>query len=115
MIAKFPFPAQGFGHLAQPNLNPFSSSTAEICQHVAHYPHWVLATVVPMWAFTAFLGTWIAGRLGSRGSAIFLAFLLLAAVLFNFSMLPYPLWFKIVQPIAIAAAVVYGCLGSASR
>ncbi len=98
-----------FSSVVHPLPADFDGSMEQMCAHVANYPHWVLAVAVPMWGFTAFLGTWIAGRLGNRGSAIFLALLLLAAVLWNVSMLPYPLWFKIVQPIAILIAVVYAC------
>jgi hypothetical protein len=97
-----------FSSVVHPFPPDFKGTEEEICTHVARYPHWVLAAAVPMWGFTAFLGTWLAGRLGNRGSALFLALLLVAALAFNLSMLPYPLWFKIVQPIAILIAVIYG-------
>lgn len=97
-----------FSSVVHPFPPDFQGTTEEICEHVARYPHWVLAVVVPMWGATAFLGTWLAGRLGNRGCAIFLALLLQAAVICNISMLPYPLWFKIVQPLTILIAVVYG-------
>ncbi len=97
-----------FSSVVHPTPPEFQGTMEEMCAHVANYPHWVLAVVVPMWGFTAFLATWIAARFGNNGSAIFLALLLLAAVIFNLSMLPYPLWFKIVQPIAILIAVAYG-------
>lgn len=86
----------------------FGETMDEMCQHVADYPDWVLAVVVPAWGFSVFLSTWIARRIGSRGAAIFTGVLLLAAVLFNISMLPYPIWFKIVMPIAILPAIVLG-------
>jgi hypothetical protein len=38
--------------------------------------------------------------------------LLLAAVIWNVAMLPYPLWFKLVQPVVVAIAVVYGVIAS---
>ena len=86
---------------------PDSPQTYEaMCAHVANYPQWVLAAVVPMWAATAYLSTWIAGRLGGRGCAVFVAVLLLSAVMYNLSMLPYPLLFKVAQLIAIVVAVV---------
>lgn len=97
-----------FSAVVHPVPPDFHGSQEEMCAHVANYPYWVLAAVVPMWSITAFLGTWVAGRLGNRGCAIFLALLLLAAVTFNLSMLPYPLWFKLAQPIAIVIAVVFG-------
>jgi hypothetical protein len=95
-----------FSAVVHPFPPDFKHTPEEMTAHVARYPQWVLAVVVPMWAATAFISTWIAGRLGGRGVAIFIAVLLLAAVMCNLSMLPYPLWFKIVQPIAIVLAIV---------
>lgn len=83
----------------------FQPTQQEMCDHVARYPHWVLATVVPMWAAISFIGVWIAGRWGRRLGAGVIAMLLLAALGMNVLMLPYPLWFKIVQPMAIIAAI----------
>ena len=95
-----------FSSVVHPFPPDFDGTPEEMCAHVAWYPHWVLAAVVPMWGGTAFVGTWIAGRFGNRISAIFLALLLLAAVTLNLVMLPYPLWFKISQPLAILIAVI---------
>lgn len=86
----------------------FKNTPEEMVAHVARYPHWVLATAVPMWGLIAFLATWLAGWLGYRGCAIFMALLLLAALACNLSMLPYPLWFKIVQSLAVLIAVAIG-------
>jgi hypothetical protein len=97
-----------FSSVVHPTPADFKGTHEEMCAHVANYPQWVLAAVVPMWGFTAFVSTWLAGRLGNRGCAVFLAVLLLAAVIFNLSMLPYPAWFKVVQPIVILIAVAYG-------
>jgi len=88
---------------------PSGATMEEMCQHVAGYPHWILALVVPAWGVTAFVSTWIAQRIGNRGCAILIGLLLLAAVVFNISMLPYPIWFKIVNLLVIPAAVVLGC------
>lgn len=104
-----------FSSVVHPVPADFAGTTEEMCAHVARYPHWVLGVVVPMWGVTALVGTWIAGRLGSRGSALLMAALLVIAVLFNLAMLPYPLWFKIVQPIAVLAAVVFGYRWSRRR
>ncbi len=91
--------------LVHPFPPDFDPTPAAMCAHVARYPAWVLAAIVPMWAGTAFVSTWLAGRLGNRGSALLVAALLLAAVLCNLSMLPYPLWFKGTQAIAVAVAI----------
>jgi hypothetical protein len=56
-------------------LPPESEYSMEImCAHVAAYPYWVLAAVVPMWGATAFAGVWVGGRIhrpldgiGNRG------------------------------------------------
>ena len=42
----------------------FAGTQEEMCAHVARYPAWVLALVVPAWALTAFAATWTANRLG---------------------------------------------------
>ena len=97
-----------YSSIVHPFPEGFSGSMEEMCQHVARYPHWVLATVVLMWGAIAFLSTWIAGRVGNRACAILIGTLLLAGVVMNVSMLPYPLWFKILMPIAIVIANILG-------
>ena len=53
----------------------------------------------------------------SRNAIYFHCILLLAccSVIFNLSMLPYPLWFKIVMPTAVVVAIAYGCISSTRR
>jgi hypothetical protein len=104
-----------FSAVVHPTPPGFQGTHEEMCLHVARYPHWVLAAAVPMWGFTALASTWVAGRLGNRGSAIVVGLLLLAAVIFNVAMLPYTPWFKIVMPLVIALAVVCGYLLSTRR
>src|SRR5207249_635758 len=84
-----------FGSVVHPLPADFGGTTEEMCEHVSRYPHWVLAVVVLAWGATAFVGTWTAGRIGNRRSALVTGLLLLAAVVFNVSMLPYPIWFKV--------------------
>jgi hypothetical protein len=91
-----PFP-EGFGHTPE-----------EICRHVERYPQWVLAVVVPMWAAAAFAGTWTAQKIGNVYSAAIVGLLLLAGLVLNISMLPYPIWFEIANLLAIPAACVAG-------
>jgi hypothetical protein len=97
-----------FSSVVHPTPPDFQGTMEEMCQHVERYPHWVLAVVVPAWAGTALASTWIAGRLGGRGCALVIGVLLLAGLVFNVSMLPYPIWFKIVSLIAIPLAIVSG-------
>ncbi len=93
----------------------FGGTQEEMCQHVERFPAWVLGVVVPMWACTAFAGTWIARRLGNLVSAVVVAVLILAALVFNISMLPYPIWFKIACLVAIPAAMLLGMRLSGRR
>jgi hypothetical protein len=104
-----------FGALVHPVPPDFSGTMEEMCQHVERYPNWVLALVVPAWAGTALAGTWIAGRLGSRGCAVVVGLLLLTALVLNISMLPYPIWFKVASVTASASAGVAGVYRSSRR
>ena len=97
-----------FSAVVHPLPRNFGGTQAEMCQHVANYPQWVLAVVVPMWAFTAFLGTWVARKIGGFYTALTVGLLLFAALVLNISMLPYPIWFKIVDSLVIPAAVFAG-------
>ena len=83
----------------------FAGTSAEMCRHVEQYPPWVLALVVPAWGGTTFASTWLTRRLGNRGSGAFVGLLLLAAVVFNVAMLPYPMWFKVAILLTIPASV----------
>jgi MFS family permease len=97
-----------FSSIVHPFPEDFEGTVEEVSQHVERYPHWVLAVVVIAWGFAALAAAWIAGKLGNRGSAVFLGLLLIAAVFLNIVQLPYPLWFKIATPIVIPIASVCG-------
>jgi len=97
-----------FSAVVHPVPSDFGGTMEETCRHVAHYPNWVLALVVPAWGATAFVSTWTAERIGNRWCALFVGILLVAAVVLNLSMLPYPVWFKGVTVLAIPTAVVLG-------
>lgn len=102
------FAVEALNAAVHPAPPDFKGTMEEMCLHVEHYPNWVLALVVPAWTGTAFTGTWIAGRIGNRMCALFIGLLVVAAVAFNVSMLPYALWFKIVILLVIPVAVVLG-------
>lgn len=104
-----------FGAIAHPFPPDFGGTPDEMCKHVERFPAWVLAVVVPLWAGTAFIGTWLGGRIGNRGCALGVGLLLLGALIFNLSMLPYPIWFKIACVLAVGAAGVRGILVSSPR
>ena len=48
-----------FSAVVHPLPADFGGTQEEMCRHVARYPQWVLAVVVPLWAVTAFAGTGI--------------------------------------------------------
>ncbi len=97
-----------FSAVVHPMPPDFKGTMEEMCQHVARYPQWVLAVVVPAWAFTAFAGTWVAGRIGNRTSALGVGLLLVVGVVCNVSKLPYPLWFKLVILLVVPVAIALG-------
>ena len=49
-----------FSAVVHPLPEDFGGTTEEMCRHVQRYPQWVLAVVVPAWAFTALISTWTA-------------------------------------------------------
>src|SRR3954470_22488206 len=86
----------------------FGGTQEEMCAHVARYPTWVLAVVVPAWAATALAATWVAQRIGNLFSSTTVGLLLFAALALNVSMLPYPDWFTNANLIAVPAATIIG-------
>jgi MFS family permease len=110
MIVAFVFvvAVEGFSAVVHPLPPDFRGTMEEVSQHVSRYPHWVLAVVVFAWGATAFVSAWIAARIGNRGSALVTGLLLLAALVFNISQLPYPTWFRIVILLVIPAALLCG-------
>jgi hypothetical protein len=99
---------EGFSAVVHPLPKDFGGTMEEMCRHVEKYPQWVLAAVVPMWAAAALIGTWIARRIGNLYSSGIVGLLLLSALVFNLSKLPYPIWFKVVNLLVIPAAIVVG-------
>ncbi len=106
---------EGFSAVVHPFPKDFGGTAEEVCRHVERYPQWVLAAVVPLWAIAALASTWVAQRIGNLYSSGFVGLLLLSALIFNLSMLPYPNWFKVVNPLVISAAIVAGIRFSARR
>lgn len=87
----------------------------EMCKHVANYPTWVLATVVPLWSLIGFAGTGIASYLGNRLSGALVGVLLFAGLVFNLMMLPYPVWFPIACLVGVPTAIWIGCVWGAPK
>src|SRR5262245_3838646 len=90
-----------FSAVVHPLPEDFGGTTEEMCRHVEQYPHWVLALDAAAWAVTALAGTWTAKRMGNLCSFTIVSLLLLAALVFNLSKLPYPMWFKLANLILI--------------
>jgi hypothetical protein len=97
-----------FGNVVHPLPSDFGGTMEEMCRHVERFPSWVLAVVVPMWAVAALVSTWFARRIGNIYSAGIVGLLLLSALVFNLSKLPYPSWFKVANLLAIPAAIATG-------
>jgi hypothetical protein len=96
-----------FSAVVHPVPPGFRGTMEEMCLHVARYPHWVLALVVLAWAGTAFANMDLEAH-GKSFCGLFIGLLLLAALIFNLSMLPYPIWFKLLNLLAIPAAILLG-------
>lgn len=81
-------------HPFPPGLDP---TDFEACKaHVARYPADVLGFVVLAWGTAVFVSSWLSTRLGTGkhlAHGIVVGSILLAAVVFNMAMLPYPNWF----------------------
>jgi hypothetical protein len=97
------------------NLHPFppgiDPNDMEACKaHVAKFPAYVLALVVPLWGATVFVSSWLATRLGTGrhpAHGFVVGAIQFVAVAFNMSLLPYPIWFWI-NLIVIPLAFIWG-------
>lgn len=104
-----------FSSVVHPFPENFGHTMEEVCRHVERYPQWVLAVAVVLWAIGALVGTWVAQKIGNGYSAAIVGLLLLVAVIFNISKLPYPIWFKVVSVVLIPAAAIAGSRLAMSR
>ncbi len=102
-------------NILHPFPSDFTGTAEENCMHVARYPNWILVGVVAAWGLTAAVGTWIAGRVGNIYSSAALAILLIAGVVMNISMLPYPVWFKFVISISVPIMALVGAKVASQR
>jgi len=94
-------------------VHPFPADfDGNMREHVRRYPHWVLGVVVLVWGATAAAATWVASRIGGLWAGLIVALLLAWALIFNLTMLPYTLWFKVAMfcafPIACLLGIRYG-------
>ena len=107
---------EGFSSIVHPVPPEFTGTMDEMCQHVARYPDWVLGVAVIAWSATTFISTWIATKIGRPVAGVVVSLLLLLAIAFNISTLPYATWFKVVMPSCFLVACYLGVrLGSRVR
>ena len=94
-----------FSNAVHPFPPDLEMTKENMCDHVAAYPQWILAVVVALWGGTAFLGVWVARKIGYPIAALITAGLILWGLSFNLYLLPYPLWFKIIMPTVAVIAI----------
>jgi hypothetical protein len=99
---------EAFSAVVHPFPADFGGTPDEMCRHVERYPAWVLAVIVPAWAATALVGVLFARLVGGGRAAAVVGLLVLAGLLLNISMLPYPWWFKAATLVLIPAAIFLG-------
>jgi hypothetical protein len=104
--------AEVFGAIFHPFPPGIDPSDMEACKaHVARFPTWVLAGGAAFWAGAAFTGSWLATRLGTARHAahgIVVGAILLALAGFNMAMLPYPIWFPVVNLLTFPLGTILG-------
>ncbi|MEZ4425792.1 MAG: hypothetical protein R3E98_20525 [Gemmatimonadota bacterium] len=89
-------------------LDAERSDPAMLAAAVASVPMTAFLFVVLAWAAGAFVGAWIAARLGSRGAAAVVVVILLLTSVYNMAVLPNPLWFWVLGVLAFPALGVLG-------
>ncbi len=97
---------EAWSSVVHPLPKDFVHTFENMCAHVANYPTWILALAGLMWGGIAFLAVFVAMKSGTWVSGWLVGVLLLALGLMNIGMLPYPIWFKILTPILIAASLL---------
>jgi hypothetical protein len=83
----------------------FTGTHEEMCEYVASHPDWVLAIAAVLWGMTAFASTWVAFKVGGHPAALVIEALLTAALVFNLSMVPYVVWFKLAALLAVGLGI----------
>ena len=81
--------------------------------HVARCPAWVLAMAVVAWGLTTFLSAWLATRLGTGrhfAHGVVVGLILLALVVLNMSLLPYPIWFWVANLVGFPLGFSLGAM-----
>jgi hypothetical protein len=103
---------EGLSAILHPWPADFAGTSEEIVRQVETYPTWALALLGGVgWGGTLFISAWLATRLGSNRNPIHgyvVGVILIAAVIFNISMLPYPAWFSLLNLVVLPTALYCG-------
>ena len=103
---------EGVSAELHPFPEDFGGTREEIVAHVANYPTLLLAFLgIAGWGGTMFISTWLATRLGSGrhpAHGFGVGLFLLAMVVLNMSMLPYPLWFWVLNLVVLPFGMYFG-------
>ena len=104
--------AENFSSIYHPFPPGVDPSDLEVCRaHVARYPTWILAVGATFWATAPLAGAWLATRLGTArhpAHGIVVGAILLALAAFNMALLPYPVWFPIVNVVTFPLGTMLG-------
>jgi hypothetical protein len=90
----------------------------KISAHVAACPTWVLALAVAAWGLTTFVSAWLATRLGAGrhpAHGFVVGSILLLAAVANMLMLPYPIWFTVLNLVILPLAIYSGATRGRGR
>ena len=103
---------EGLSAILHPWPADFAGTNEEIVRQGETYPTWALALLGGVgWGATMFISVWLATRLGSNRNPIHgyvVGVILIAAAIFNISMLPYPTWFSLLNLVVLPAALYCG-------
>jgi hypothetical protein len=95
-------------HPLPPGVDP---TDLEACRaHVARYPAEVLLLVALGWGLGTFVSSWLATRMGPKrhpAHGIVAGSILLVLAVVNMAMLPYPIWFWIMNLVVFPACFCF--------
>ncbi|MCG8414419.1 MAG: hypothetical protein MI746_09400 [Pseudomonadales bacterium] len=107
------------GAILHPFPADFAGTREEVMEQVANYPAWILALLGGAgWGFTMFTATWIATRCSAKRHPVYgvgIGVVLLSAAVFNMAMLPYPLWYWILELLVLPTGIYLGTLIGANK
>lgn len=108
------------GSVVHPFPEGVDPSDMEVCKtHVARCPGWFLFVAAVAWGLTTFLSAWLATRLAPGrhpAHGMVVGSFLFAMAIANMCMLPYPVWFWVLNLGLLPLAFYWGSrLGGPAR